>query len=327
MSDSNCHALFSKDLFSTRIVREHKGSSIIDFPDTYVVVDVETTGLSPSYDDIIEIGAVKIVGGKISDTFSSLIKPRKAVDSFITELSGITNDMLSDAPSIDSVVPSFFTFIGDSIILAHNAHFDINFLYDALKNKNLILDNDFVDTLRLARNILPDLKHHTLNDLCDYFHIPQRNLHRSLIDCHKTVDVYNCLRSNLDDVDLFKSQFTANGKKKSQHSSSSLKGSDFVQNVSADKDSPIFGKVIVFTGTLERFIRKDAMSLVASLGGICAYSVTSKTNYLVLGNNDYCTTIKDGKSSKHKKAEKYKLAGQDIEIIPEDVFYNMIIEQ
>ena len=90
--------------------------------------------------------------------------------------------------------------------------------------------------------------------------------------------------------------------------------------------SPIDGKVCVFTGALEKMLRKDAMQLIANLGGINGDSVTSKTNFLILGNNDYCASIKDGKSSKHKKAEQLILKGQDIQIIPETVFYDMVNE-
>lgn len=80
----------------------------------------------------------------------------------------------------------------------------------------------------------------------------------------------------------------------------------------------------MFTGKLERYTRKEAMQIVANLGGINEDGVTKKTNFLILGNNDYCSTIKDGKSSKQKKAEKYKVAGQDILIVPEDEFYTML---
>ena len=91
-------------------------------------------------------------------------------------------------------------------------------------------------------------------------------------------------------------------------------------------DSPLYGRVVVFTGALEKMTRKEAMQLVADLGGINADSVTKKTNFLVLGNNDLCSSIKDGKSSKHKKAEKYILGGADLSIIPENVFYDMLDE-
>lgn len=96
------------------------------------------------------------------------------------------------------------------------------------------------------------------------------------------------------------------------------------EDIKIDPDNPLFGKHCVFTGKLEKLLRKDAMQIVANLGGINEDGVTKKTNFLILGNNDYCSTIKDGKSSKQKKAEQYKLDGYDIEVIPENVFYEMI---
>ncbi len=100
----------------------------------------------------------------------------------------------------------------------------------------------------------------------------------------------------------------------------------FPQTENFDETHPLYNKTCVFTGVLEKVDRKQAMQIVANLGGICGDSVTSKTNYLILGNNDYCRSIKDGKSSKQKKAEILKLKGNDIEIIPENVFYEMIEE-
>ena len=91
-----------------------------------------------------------------------------------------------------------------------------------------------------------------------------------------------------------------------------------------DEDNPFFEKVCVFTGVLEKMKRSDAAQLVVDLGGICGNSVTKKTNYLILGNNDYCPTIRDGKSTKQKKAEELKLKGNDIEIISENTFYDML---
>ena len=91
-----------------------------------------------------------------------------------------------------------------------------------------------------------------------------------------------------------------------------------------DMNNPIFDKECVFTGKLDKMTRKEAMQIVADLGGKNRDSVTKETNYLILGNNDYCKSITDGKSSKQKKAESYKLKGQDIEILSEDVFYEII---
>ena len=91
-----------------------------------------------------------------------------------------------------------------------------------------------------------------------------------------------------------------------------------------DKDNPIYGKYVVFTGALEKFKRSEAMQLVANLGGINQNGVTKATDYLVLGNNDYCATIKGGKSSKQKKAEEYMLKGTGIAIMDEKTFYDMV---
>ena len=95
------------------------------------------------------------------------------------------------------------------------------------------------------------------------------------------------------------------------------------ESIEIDEDNFFYNKHCIFTGKLEKMVRKDAMQLIVNVGGILDNSVTKKTNYLILGNNDYVSSIKDGKSSKHKKAEKYKLEGQDIEIIDEDTFYNL----
>ena len=91
-----------------------------------------------------------------------------------------------------------------------------------------------------------------------------------------------------------------------------------------DETHPLYKKVCVFTGTLEKYTRQEAAQIVVNFGGLCGNSVTRKTNFLILGNNDYVSTIKNGKSSKQIKAEEYKLKGQDIEIISESLFYDMI---
>ena len=93
-----------------------------------------------------------------------------------------------------------------------------------------------------------------------------------------------------------------------------------------DETHPLYRKRCVFTGALEKMTRSNAAQIVVNLGGICENNVTKKTNFLILGNNDYNPLVRDGKSKKQKKAEEYKLAGQDIEVIPEAVFYELIEE-
>lgn len=328
--------------------RNEKGESLVDILNNYTVIDIETTGLDPYFNEIIEISAIRIRNNKIVDEYTSLIKPRsysyiqndgktddyitiedekvQYIDEYISQLTGITNKMLDKSPDILDVLPTFKNFIKDDVLIGHNVNFDINFLYDNfIKYIKEPLLNNFIDTLRISRKLLPELKHHRLDDLIIYFSKEARNEHRALNDCKITNEIYIDL-SNLalikyENVDNFKNQF----KKHYKFNKKTLKAKDIIpQNIEFDKDSPLYNKVCVFTGTLEKMNRRDAMQIVVNLGGICADTVTTKTNYLILGNNDYCKNIKDGSSNKQKKAKKLKLEGQDIEIISENVFYDMI---
>lgn len=171
-------------------MREFKGKSVICFPQEYVVLDLETTGLSPSYDEIIEIGALK-VSNNVQEEFQTLVKPNRMVSYFITDLTGISNDMLKNAPSIHTVLPSLRSFIGNLPIVAHNAHFDINFLYDNFQKAGFTFSNDFIDTLRISRKLFPDQPRHTLNHICAHLSIRQSNAHRALSDVITTHTIFN----------------------------------------------------------------------------------------------------------------------------------------
>lgn len=303
--------------------REQKGNSLLTFPDDFTIIDLETTGLDPTFDEIIEVGAIRVRNGDVTDTFSSLVKPEKEVDAFITEITGITNEMLADAPSISEIFPDFLSFVSNDIIVGHNVNFDINFVYDTnSKLYNQYFSNSFTDTLRLSRRLLPELEHHRLKDLINHFEIDIERQHRSLDDCKATLECYNKLKSlaveKYDTLDNFYIENKSKCKKRLDLSQIKTAVTEF------DEDNPFFEKVCVFTGALEKMKRSDAAQLVVDLGGICGNSVTKKTNYLILGNNDYCPTIRDGKSTKQKKAEELKLKGNDIEIISENTFYDML---
>ncbi len=306
-------------------MRELKGKSLIEIPNKYIAFDIETTGLDSMYDEIIEIGAIKIEDGKEIETFSTLIKPEYEIDEFITELTGITNEMVIDAPKINEVLPKFMDFINDSVILGHNVNFDINFIYDNLINEDMKpITNDFVDTLRLSRRLLPELKHHRLSDLANYYNIDTTGSHRSLTDVRITIDIFKNLEklveSKYSNIENFKDAC-----KKKSHSC--FKASDITTiNTEFDEDNLLYDKYFAITGTLERMSRKEAMQIIADLGGHCQDSVNKDTNFLILGNNDYNPILRGKKSSKLLKAESLKLKGQDIEILSENVFYDVIPE-
>ncbi len=299
--------------------RELKGKSLTTILADYTVLDIETTGLDPSFDEIIEVSAIRVRGGSACDTFSSLVMPSSPVDDFIIELTGITNEMLDSAPAVSDVLPRFVQFVGDDVIVGHNVNFDINFLYDISSALSLPpFKNDFVDTMRLSRKLFPELKNHKLGTLAQHFKIPQPISHRSAADCDTTNSIYCHISQYVSDNEIDLSALFAK-----KHYT--CKAADIHAQVdSFDEDSPFFGRVCVFTGALERMVRRDAMQIVVNMGGICGDSVTAKTNYLILGNNDYCSSIKDGKSAKQKKAEGLILKGKDLSIISEDVFYDMI---
>ena len=306
-----------------KYTREFKGNNLAISIDDYVVIDIETTGLDPNWDDIIEVGALRVSGGNVVDEFSSLVKPESGqVPSFISKLTGITNEMLADAPRIDDILPRYRDFIGDSVTLGHNVHFDINFLYDQYVDiLNVPLSNDFVDTLRLSRKLFPEFEDYSLVSLIESFGIQGNSFHRSLSDCHHTHALYEKIKdhaalNNIDLVEYFKRHYKSHG---------SLKASSITTDkVDFDITHPLYGKLVIFTGKLEDMQRKEAMQRVVDLGGMCGDGINRSTNYLVLGNNDYCSTIKDGKSNKQKKAENLMLEGYDIKVISENVFYDML---
>lgn len=306
--------------------RDHKGISIVSFPCDYTVIDLETTGLSPVYDRIIEFGAIKVRNGEIIETFSSLVNSDGVyVDSYITGLTGISQEAIDSAPDIADVLPCFLDFIGNDILIGHNINFDINFIYDeAIRQTHSYFSNDFIDTMRISRRLFRDEKHHRLSDLCKRYNLDYSSAHRALDDCKLVYECFNRLRNDVIEKsgseDEFKKQMSATGR--------SVRSSD----ISGDSEKlnpfhPLYGKVCVITGTLEKMLRKDAMQIIADIGGINADNVTKKTNLLILGDTAYSSNIKDGKSNKQKKAESLKLAGQDIEIIPENVFYEMLLDE
>lgn len=172
--------------------RIYKGKSLIKNITDYTVIDIETTSLDSLSGEILEISAIKVKNKEVVDTFSKLIKVNEEIGPFTTNLTGITNEMvLNEGENLIDVLTSFSNFLEDDIIIGHNVNFDINFLYDSMeKNLGEVLTNDYIDTLRLSRKLLPNLSHHRLDDLIEYFNLNKRDLHRALNDCILTNEVY-----------------------------------------------------------------------------------------------------------------------------------------
>lgn len=318
------------------VERTEKGNSLIEIPTDYTVIDIETTGFDLICNDIIEVAAVRVRGGVVVDKYSSLIKPPKRyygnddefyyyVDSHITELTGISDEMLEGAPEAAEVLTEFVKFIGDDILVAHHANFDINFLYENMMRViDLPLRNDFIDTMRISRRLFPESEHHRSCDLAANCGVPYENAHRALGDCLIAGACFEKMReivaNTYESFDVFSRKFKHKGGR-----SQKLDASEIVtENVEFDEDHPFYQRTVVFTGTLTGILRRDAMQSVVDVGGYVADGVTKKTNYLVIGSFDFSNPVKGGKSAKMKKAEKMKLDGFDIEVISENTFLEFL---
>ena len=158
--------------------------------DTYVVFDLETTGFSPEKNRIIEIGAVKVVNGSIMDKFSAFVNPDVPIPFDIEQLTGINDSMVLSSPMIDQILPQFLEFCGDAVLVAHNASFDVSFIaYNAMQ-QNLPFDPTVVDTVALARYLLPNLNRFKLDTVAKALNVTLRSHHRAVDDAGATADIF-----------------------------------------------------------------------------------------------------------------------------------------
>lgn len=296
---------------------------------SYVVFDLETTGLSVYQDEIIEIAAVKVSHGEIIDTFETLVNPHFDLPKKVTKITGINDLMLSSAPDIKDVIFDFKEFVGDFTVVGHNIKsFDLIFIQRAYRKCEAdSFRNKIVDTLTISRKLYPDLSQHKLINLVEYLDIEQTSgFHRALADCEYTYKCYEIMKSDLVNKKPRK-------KKTSKTDSTSKPKTSFnpyprhedlrnltSQKTTFDENNPFFSKSCAFTGELSKYSREEAAQIIVDLGGKCENNVTKKTNYLILSAD----SDPNKKSGKQKKAEEYKAKGQDIEIISESAFYDMI---
>ena len=156
---------------------------------TYVVFDTETTGLDFMNNGITEIGAVKLVGGKITEQFTTLIKPDYRITEENVAITGITEEMVKDAPRISAVIPDFMKFIDGCTLVAHNAEFDMKFLKRFAGAEEYEVKNPVLDSVEIARSVLPQLRRHDLHTLAEHFGVVFHH-HRALSDAYATAEIF-----------------------------------------------------------------------------------------------------------------------------------------
>ena len=180
-------------------VDNEKGQSLRD---EYVVFDLETTGFSSEHDKIIEIGAVRVKNGKISEKYSTFVNPERKIPERITELTSITDDMVKDAPVIEKVLPDFLKFIGDNALVAHNAGFDHGFIRQKAKDQGIETDFTVVDTVGLARVLFPELAKYKLDNIAKKLKISLENHHRAVDDAGATAEIFEKFVEMLEETGL-----------------------------------------------------------------------------------------------------------------------------
>lgn len=159
-----------------------------ELDEIYVAIDVETTGFSPILNELIEISAIKYNKDMKIDTFTTLIKPKNIIPEHITRITGITNEMTRNSPSIENVMPQLIEFIGKNPLVAHNAPFDMGFLQ--FNSNKSFSRNKVIDTLEISRRIAPMLQNHKLGTMARYIGITEEGFHRAEFDCECCAKIY-----------------------------------------------------------------------------------------------------------------------------------------
>lgn len=288
-----------------------KGNYVRRIVDDYCVLDLETTGTSFAYDEIIEIGILRVRNNQVVDTYQQLINPTYEIDGFISRLTGITNDMVADCPAIEEVINDAVEFLSDDLIVGHHVSFDIRFLEQFL-GKDLI--NKYTDTLQFSRKVFPELKHHRLKDMKIHLDL-SFNSHRSLEDCLATKALYDSIKRIMGDKNLKPEDIFYKERRKTEKLSDIKPSIDELQ-----EESYFYGKTVLFTGTLSRGTRKEVAHEVVNRGGKVVNGLNRSVDLLVVGDTTYNPSLRGKKSSKHLTAENWILEGHPIEIMDEKTF-------
>ena len=290
----------------------------------YIVLDIETTGFSRQNDRIIEIAADKYCNGKIIEQYHTYVNPGIPVYPHITQLTGITNAMLNDAPMIQLVKKDFMSFIGSNTLVGHNIiSFDIPFIREQLGTE---IRNDVVDTLRMAKEVFPGLPSYKLSFLDKALHLGGLEHHRASNDIIITNALYVACKNPQPYMKYFRdkktiSQIPIEPRRKgyAQIDIHSIVPTD----PNAIPNTALTGKCIVFSGVFSMPI-ESAMQIAVDAGAILKSSVSRKVQFLVVGMHRPEFLDENGMTSKQRTATKLNAEGKaDIRIIDEIEFQKL----
>ena len=288
-------------------------------PETYIVFDLETTGLYPGVNEIIEIGAIRYFRGVEAATFHTMVKPERPIPERITQLTGIGMQDVENAPSIREALLLFVGALEDCPLIAHNAQFDRAFLLAALPD-GTELTGPIYDTLALAKQAFPGLPSYKLEDLKQTLSLGDAPSHRALDDVRATAALFaRCV----EQIHGLPEPLAV----RSDHWKPKYESVDVAAVCPAvaqiDPQHPLYQKGVVFTGTFAH-PKQELMQLAANRGALLQERVTLKTGILVVGAQDPQVVGPDGKSAKMRKAERYNAEGRtQISMIDEARFLEL----
>lgn len=270
----------------------------------YVVVDLETTGLNSETDKIIEVGILKVRDHQIVETYQQLVNPQKKISSTITNLTGITNEMVAGQPTIKEIRQKIKNMIEDEPILGHHVLFDIQFLKKACGP----LNNDYLDTLHYAKKAFYGSDNYQLSTLVKIFSLTN-NEHRALADCIATKELYDLIVEKFQGIEnLYKDEINNRQNRL-----------DLYILKRAHIEGQFQNRNCIITGNLKKVSRKTANELILKAGGTVQKSVNKKVNVVIVGVNPYGPHA----TAKHLKALERIEQGQKIDIIEENEFYRL----
>lgn len=289
----------------------NKGSRLRKFVKDYVLFDLETTSKYPTNAKITEIAAIKVHNDEIVDSFDTLVNPEVSIPPEVVKLTGITDEMVKNAPVISDVFPQFIDFIGNEILVGHNINtYDLNIIYDlGLDLLGMNVANDFVDTCDLARCLEElDVPNYKLSTLCDFWGVTNDNAHRAYSDVLANNECYKKMRN----YSIGEYKFSVR-----QFESCNLKPC-----------IDIAGKSICLTGEFDIGSRKEMENMLLKMGADVKKNPVKSLNYLLIGNQGSDFYRSGTKGGKIEKAEEFNAKGANIQIMKESEFFkeNEVLE-
>ena len=284
-----------------------KGKPLLEFPDNYIVIDIETTGLDPVKDCIMEISAVKYRKNRKVDEYVVLISIDRRVPLHITELTGITNEMLEGALDITSALQGFIDFVGEDILVGYNVPFDLAFLTTASERYLLRgIFNDYVDVMQIAMEKLPFLGRAKQIVVAKYFGISTEGSHRALNDCEICNGCFQKLKEL--SVPLY-----------------NMPDKQVLLEVLPDAqvNKPFLGKKFLFMGCLYKWYIKNLSDVVEKLGGIVCSDAYSLPDIVVVGTADQAVL----ESKEFLRLIELKASGGELALLKDGSFVKGLIDR